>query len=80
MPSINEQKLEELLQLVFSPSSEQKRIAEKLDCLLAKVDACKTRLDKVPEIIKRFRQSVLADAVSGKLTEDWRKKENIDVK
>jgi len=61
------------------PLAEQKRIAEKLDSLLAKVDACKTRLDKVSEIIKRFRQSVLADAVSGKLTEDWRN-ENRDFK
>ncbi len=59
------------------PLSEQKRIVEKLDCLLAKVDACKTRLEKLPEIIKRFRQSVLTDAVSGKLTEDWREERNI---
>ena len=54
------------------PFPEQKRIVDKLDCLLAKVDTCKARLDKVPEIIKRFRQSVLADATSGRLTEDWR--------
>lgn len=58
--------------VLLAPFEEQKRIVSKLDCLLAKVDACKARLDKVPEIIKRFRQSVLADAVSGKLTEDWR--------
>lgn len=61
------------IEVLLPPLPEQKRIAAKLDCLLAKVDACKARLDKVPEIIKRFRQSVLADAVSGKLTEDWRK-------
>ena len=54
------------------PFPEQKLIADKLDCLLAKVDACKSRLDKVPGAIKRFRQSVLADATSGRLTEDWR--------
>ena len=38
----------------------------------AAVDACKTRLDKIPTIIKRFRQTVLADATSGRLTEEWR--------
>jgi len=59
------------------PLPEQKRIATKLDSLLAKVDACKARLDKVSEIIRRFRQSVLAAATSGKLTEDWRE-ENSD--
>lgn len=58
--------------LRLPPFSEQKRIADKLDSLLASVDACKSRLDKVPEILKRFRQSVIADATSGKLTEDWR--------
>ena len=30
-------------------------------------------LAKVPQILKAFRQSVLAAACSGRLTEDWRK-------
>ena len=62
----------EQTQITFPPYPDQKRIVAELDILLAKVDACKARLDKVPDIIKRFRQSVLADATSGKLTEDWR--------
>jgi type I restriction enzyme S subunit len=54
------------------PFTEQKRIADKLDTLLARVDACRERLDRVPAILKRFRQSVLAAATSGELTTDWR--------
>jgi len=54
------------------PLAEQKQIADKLDTMLAQVERTKTRLDAIPEILKRFRQSVLAAAVSGKLTEDWR--------
>lgn len=54
------------------PLAEQKVIADKLDSLLAQVDNIKTRLDALPTIIKRFKQSVLSAAVSGKLTEDWR--------
>lgn len=54
------------------PLAEQKVIAEKLDKLLAKVDSIKARLDAVPDTLKRFRQSVLAAAVSGKLTKEWR--------
>jgi len=54
------------------PLAEQQQIAAKLDELLAQVDSLKTRLDAIPKILKRFRQSVLAAAVSGKLTEDWR--------
>ncbi len=54
------------------PIAEQKRIVEKLDSLLAQVDTIQQRLNNLPDIIKRFRQSVLAAAVSGKLTEQWR--------
>lgn len=54
------------------PLAEQKVIAEKLDSLLSQVDRIKKRIDGIPDILKKFRQSVLSDAVSGKLTEDWR--------
>ncbi|QDD89669.1 restriction endonuclease subunit S [Pseudomonas oryzihabitans] len=54
------------------PAAEQTRIAAKLDELLAQVDTLKVRIDGIPALLKRFRQSVLAAAVSGKLTEEWR--------
>lgn len=60
------------LELPLPPLAEQKVIAEKLDTLLAQVDNTKARLERTPQILKRFRQSVLAAAVSGKLTEEWR--------
>lgn len=56
----------------IAPLKEQKRIVEKLDKLLSKVDDAKTRLEKIPVIIKRFRQSVLNAAVTGELTKDWK--------
>ncbi|HHF0488247.1 TPA: restriction endonuclease subunit S [Vibrio antiquarius] len=52
----------------IAPLAEQKRIVEKLDEVLAQVDTIKARLDGIPALLKRFRQSVLASAVSGKLT------------
>lgn len=55
-----------------APLPEQKRIADKLDSVLARVDACRDRLDRLPALLKRFRQSILAAATSGRLTEDWR--------
>ena len=58
--------------LALPPFNEQKRIADKLDTLLKRVDACRDRLDRVPLILKRFRQAVLIAATSGALTEDWR--------
>ncbi|CAI4153914.1 Type-1 restriction enzyme EcoKI specificity protein [Alteromonas macleodii] len=51
---------------------EQKRIADKLDSVLSKVEAAQARLDKIPAILKRFRESVLAAATSGELTKEWR--------
>jgi len=54
------------------PLAEQTRIAAKLDDLLAQVDTLKARIDGIPALLKRFRQSVLAAAVSGRLTEEWR--------
>ncbi len=55
-----------------APSAEQTRIADKLDAVLTRVDACRDRLDRIPDILKRFRQSVLDAASLGKLTMDWR--------
>ena len=60
------------IQIPIAPLNEQKRIADKLDALLARVDACRERLDRIPLILKRFRQTVLAAATSGQLTEEWR--------
>jgi type I restriction enzyme S subunit len=57
---------------ILAPLPEQKRIADKLDSVLARVDACRNRLDHLPALLKRFRQSILAAATSGRLTEDWR--------
>lgn len=67
-------RLEVLKSLDFpmAPLAEQKVIADKLETLLAQVEATKARLGSIPGILKTFRQSVLAAAVSGKLTEEWR--------
>lgn len=58
----------------LAPLAEQKRIVAKLEELIARVNAARNRLVKVSEILKRFRQSVLAAACSGRLTADWREK------
>lgn len=59
-------------QVPIAPAHEQKRIADKLDTVLTRVDAVNTRLSRVAPLLKRFRQSVLAAATSGWLTEEWR--------
>jgi type I restriction enzyme S subunit len=59
------------------PLSEQKRIVAKIEELLPKVNAVRERLRRVKEIMRRFRQSVLSAACSGRLTEEWRERAKI---
>ncbi|AYO20039.1 hypothetical protein D0856_08025 [Vibrio owensii] len=74
--SLNQKKIK-AFSIPLAPLAEQKRIVEKLDEVLAQVDTIKARLDGIPALLKRFRQSVLASAVSGKLTEEWRGEEKL---
>jgi type I restriction enzyme S subunit len=62
------------LEILLPPFSEQRRIVAKLEKLLSRLEGCRARLDKIPTVLKRFRQSVLAAACSGRLTDDWREK------
>lgn len=61
----------------LAPLPEQKRIADKLDALFARVDACRERLDRVHGTLKRFRRSVLAAATNGELTRQWREERGL---
>ncbi|WP_281310159.1 restriction endonuclease subunit S [Flavobacterium flavigenum] len=54
------------------PLPEQNRIVAKLDTLFAQLEIIKTSMATVPVLLKNFRQQVLTQAVSGKLTESWR--------
>lgn len=54
----------------LAPFPEQQRIADKLDTVLARVDACRDRLARVAPLLRRFRQSVLTAATTGRLTEN----------
>jgi len=55
-----------------APTREQTRIADQIDTLLARVNACNDRLDANPGILKRFRQAVLKQAATGLISRDWR--------
>ena len=58
--------------LSLPPLTEQKRIVRKVEECLAHVNSARNHLSRVSSILKRFRQTVLAAACSGRLTEDWR--------
>jgi len=55
------------------PLAEQKRIADKLDILFGRLETIRKATDHIPELIKKIRQQILTYAVTGKLTEEWRR-------
>jgi type I restriction enzyme S subunit len=61
------------IEISIPPVAEQQRLVRKLNDLTSKIDTCRERLDRVPQILKRFREAVLEAAVSGRLTEEWRR-------
>jgi type I restriction enzyme S subunit len=69
----------EQIPLRLPPRLEQMRIVAMLEVLLTKVEDCQTRIAKIPVFLKRFRQSVLSAACSGRLTVDWREQNPSDV-
>ena len=60
------------LPIAFPPIAEQRLIVEKVEALLAQSNAARERLTRVREILRLFRQSVIAAACSAALTEGWR--------
>jgi type I restriction enzyme, S subunit len=54
------------------PLAEQQSIIARVEALLTHINAARDRVNRVPLIMKKFRQAVLAAACSGRLTEGWR--------
>jgi type I restriction enzyme S subunit len=71
MRNISQEKLRSI-SLPLAPEAEQRRVADKLDRIMARVDSVNSRLARIAPLLKRFRQSVLAAATSGRLSENWR--------
>jgi type I restriction enzyme, S subunit len=65
--AIRKRDIEEI-EIDLPPLDEQKRIVAKIEELLPRVNAVRERLIRVKVLMKRFRQSVLSGAFTGKLT------------
>lgn len=61
------------------PLLEQHRIFAKLDTLFSQLETIKTSMANIPLLLKDFRQQVLTQAVTGKLTEEWREEKKMKV-
>jgi type I restriction enzyme S subunit len=60
------------LSIPLPPLAEQQRIVARVEALLSHINAARERLRRVPVLMKKVRQGVLAAACSGRLTEGWR--------
>ncbi|MCA6603881.1 MAG: restriction endonuclease subunit S [Pseudanabaena sp. M090S1SP1A06QC] len=65
-------------EVALPPLNEQRRIVDKLDRIGDRQRSARNELNHIPKLIARYKQSVLAAACSGKLTEDWRIKQNLE--
>jgi type I restriction enzyme S subunit len=54
------------------PLPEQRRIVAKLDALDARAKRARADLDRIPALVARAKQAILAKAFRGELTADWR--------
>jgi type I restriction enzyme S subunit len=53
----------------LAPLNEQRRVVAKVEALFAESKTAREALDKIPAILRRFRQSILAKAFRGELTQ-----------
>ena len=64
------------LDIALPPLAEQKRIVAKVDGLTARTARARKELDRIPTLIARYKQRLLALAFSGELTAGWRSNAN----
>ena len=62
----------------LAPFGEQRRIVTKIEALFEQSRTARQALDRIPPLLKKFRQSALAAAFRGDLTRDWRE-QNSDI-
>lgn len=62
----------------LAPLAEQNRIVAKLDILFNQLETIKTSMENIPVLLRDFKQQVLTQAVTGKLTEKWRKEKKLE--
>lgn len=63
------------LSIPLPPLPEQERISATLDTLFESLDTIKSRLDDLPNLVAELRQQILDQAVTGKLSKVWRKRQ-----
>lgn len=61
------------LEIPVPPTSEQRRIADKLDALFERSHNIRNKLDRLPRLLDVLKKSILHAAFTGELTREWRR-------
>lgn len=77
-PNISGKMIEDL-DVYLPPLPQQQILAKKFTALLSQVAEIKQRLEKIPALLKTYRQSVLARAVNGELSAKWREENGVSL-
>ena len=59
------------------PIAEQRRIVAKIDSLSTKSGRARENLDRVPGLVEKYKQAILAAAFRGDLTREWRRRSGL---
>jgi type I restriction enzyme S subunit len=70
-PRLNQKEIK-AIRLPVAPPDKQRRIVARIEELFSRLDAGVAALRHAKAQLQRYRQSVLAAAVTGQLTEEWR--------
>jgi type I restriction enzyme S subunit len=62
--------------IFLPPLEEQRHIVTKLDSLFARSKRARIELDRIPELVERYKKATLTAAFQGRLTTDWRERRN----
>lgn len=66
------------IEIPLPPLPEQQRIVARLDAVFGHLDVLREKLDRIPGLLKNFRQQVLTQAVTGELTREWREGKGLE--
>jgi type I restriction enzyme S subunit len=71
IPGLNRNEVYEL-DVQIPPLPDQRRIVAKLDSLTGPTARAREELGRIPRLIQKYREAILAAAFSGELTREWR--------
>jgi type I restriction enzyme, S subunit len=60
------------IEVLIPPLPEQRRIVAKLDSVTGHTARAQEQLGRIPRLIKKYREAILAAVFSGELTREWR--------